>query len=411
MDLFTYLMAKNDHNTSVKKDLFSYLLGKNQSGTYQEFTGTSISANNTKKGKMKVNLLGNTSQTGTPTPDTPIDVNVVSGDNTIKVCGKNLLRYPYDGTSETIANVSFTLNDDGSILVNGTGNATGYFHFSRTDNKQTLKAGTYTISLQQTGIEMSVSTGSETLAYISRFDTSATFMISEDTDVYIYLAVRSGVSYNNLLVKPMLESGSSATSWEAYTSTSYPINLGTLELCKIGDYQDKFFKNIPNTTDYNSELEDNEWYLEKKIGKVVLDGSENWNVNQRTNAYQFDTTISGKNNGSNSNVEVYCNYFNATYFNNRDNTSNSIYTGNNDKQIRILTNIESTTENFKTWLSTHNTDVYYVLATPTYTPITGTLKDELEAVWRANSYKETTNISQVNNDLPFNLDAEIKVGN
>ena len=33
MELFTYLMAKNDHNTSVKKDLFSYLLGKNQSGT------------------------------------------------------------------------------------------------------------------------------------------------------------------------------------------------------------------------------------------------------------------------------------------------------------------------------------------------------------------------------------------
>lgn len=69
MELFTYLMAKNDHNTSVKKDLFSYLLGKNQSGTYQEFTGTSISANNTKKGKMKVNLLGNTSQnTNAPLP-------------------------------------------------------------------------------------------------------------------------------------------------------------------------------------------------------------------------------------------------------------------------------------------------------------------------------------------------------
>ena len=90
MELFTYLMAKNDHNTSVNKDLFSYLLGKGQSGTYQTFTGTSISANNTKKAKMKLDLLGNTSQTGTPTPDTPIPINVVSGDNTIKVEGKNL---------------------------------------------------------------------------------------------------------------------------------------------------------------------------------------------------------------------------------------------------------------------------------------------------------------------------------
>ena len=90
MELFTYLMAKNDHNTSVKKDLFSYLLGKNQSGTYTDYSGTSLSINNTKKGKMKVNLLGNTSQTGTPTPSLPIPINSVSGDNEVVVCGVNL---------------------------------------------------------------------------------------------------------------------------------------------------------------------------------------------------------------------------------------------------------------------------------------------------------------------------------
>ena len=67
MDLFTYLMNKNGNN--VPGDLFSSLLGKGQSGTYQTFTGTSISANNTKKGKMKLNLLGNTSQnTNAPLP-------------------------------------------------------------------------------------------------------------------------------------------------------------------------------------------------------------------------------------------------------------------------------------------------------------------------------------------------------
>jgi hypothetical protein len=66
----------------------------------------------------------------------------------------------------------------------------------------------------------------------------------------------------------------------------------------------------------------------------------------------------------------------------------------------------SSIANFKIWLESHNLTAYYILASPTYTPITGTLKDELEAVWRANSYKGTTNISQVNNDLPFELDVE-----
>ena len=108
MDLFTYLMNKNDNN--VPGDLFSSLLGNGQSGTYQTFTGTSISANNTKKGKMKINLLGNTSQTGTPTPSTPIPVNVVSGDNEVVVCGKNLLSLP-NISSYTTQGITCSVNN------------------------------------------------------------------------------------------------------------------------------------------------------------------------------------------------------------------------------------------------------------------------------------------------------------
>ena len=66
-------------------------------------------------------------------------------------------------------------------------------------------------------------------------------------------------------------------------------------------------------------------------------------------------------------------------------------------------NTANTANLFKTWLSTHNTTVYYVLATPTYTEITDTnLINQLEAL---KSKNETTNISQVANDLPFELSA------
>ena len=63
----------------------------------------------------------------------------------------------------------------------------------------------------------------------------------------------------------------------------------------------------------------------------------------------------------------------------------------------------TTTSDFKTWLGTHNTSVYYILATPTYTKITGTLAQELEDIYNAYSKEGQTNVSQVNNDLPFVL--------
>ena len=87
MDLFTYLMAKKGHNTH--RDLFSYLLGKNagESGTYTTFSGTSLNILNTLKGKIKNIELkpSEITQDGIPSPDIPIPVNTVTGNNTITI--------------------------------------------------------------------------------------------------------------------------------------------------------------------------------------------------------------------------------------------------------------------------------------------------------------------------------------
>lgn len=421
MELFTYLMAKNDHNTSVKKDLFSYLLGKNQSGTYTDYSGTSLSINNTKKGKMKVNLLGNTSQYTTT--------------------GKNLLHQDQYMTTRTTNNVTFTKNNDGTFNVNGTASVsftwnildvgditlesgkTYYLYSSQPYNSNTFNLS---IPYKQDGTQ-------KYLTANNSVTTSGTI-----TDVKLALYIPSGTNVSVTNVKLMLVEGSTAGDYEPYTngaspnpsypqqvnvvsgdntittsnsdntqSQTYSINLGEYELCKIGTYQDRFFKNIPNTTDYNSDLEDNEWYLEKKIGKVVLDGSESYAVEQSGGYYRFNITFNDLYYYDGRGTYAISNYYHAQ----TGNDYGAIIT----YQSRIMlypSDTSITTETlFKNWLSTHNTIVYYVLATPTYTPITGTLKDELEAVWRANSYKGTTNINQINNDLPFNLDVEIKVGN
>ena len=147
-----------------------------------------------------------------------------------------------------------------------------------------------------------------------------------------------------------------------------------IELCKIGTYQDYIYK------------ENGSWYLHKEIGKVVLDGSEDWLI--RTDVVQTGYTCFR--NGSyvinsrytDSNItNVYCNYFVVL----------AQYTG--QPMIRIInvteygetimfpSSIASTEANFKAWLSSHNTILYYVLPTPTDTEITDTnLIEQLESL-------------------------------
>ena len=157
------------------------------------------------------------------------------------------------------------------------------------------------------------------------------------------------------------------------------------------------------------------WYYKQGIGKVVLDGSEtiydDWQNPNQTNTRQYYLKSSFLNNNyvpsTSSNITAMTNYFKCithtiwNYDDERfalnDSTTYSV-------QFKISNTTAPTLADFKTWLSTHNTIIYYELATPTYTKITGELAQELEQVYKGMlSYDGTTNISQVNNDLPFVL--------
>ena len=101
---------------------------------------------------------------------------------------------------------------------------------------------------------------------------------------------------------------------------------------------------------------------------------------------------------------MFCNYFKVNLT--TDNTYP--YLTNNGTQCTINFSAKGTTTlaQFKAWLSTHNTIVYYPLATPTYTLLNDTLQEQLENIYNwVLSYKDQTNISQVNNDLPFVISA------
>jgi hypothetical protein len=180
-------------------------------------------------------------------------------------------------------------------------------------------------------------------------------------------------------------------------SQNYTIDLGDIELCKIGDYQDKIYK------------QDGKWYLHKEIGKVVLDGSESWQTldakNTGSTFYSATSIIDNLKNGST--LSLYSNNFTniSNLWANNDVVGSQMFNMSLSLRFRILkTSLnEVSIDGWKTWLQAHNTLVYYILATPTTTEITDTtLLSQLEIAKK--SYDTQTNISQDNDDLPFILD-------
>lgn len=154
------------------------------------------------------------------------------------------------------------------------------------------------------------------------------------------------------------------------------------------------------------------WYKYKKIGKVVFDGSEFWGYSSYTHVF-YTTSITDY---ATSNNIPYSIYYKGV---NNVNGAGDMVSENNNvigfinisggttprfyiKDTRYTN--ASDTPNLKSWLSTHNTEVYYALATPTYEAITNEeLINQLELLYNAKSHDGTTTISIRSEDLPMIL--------
>lgn len=151
------------------------------------------------------------------------------------------------------------------------------------------------------------------------------------------------------------------------TTNNYTIDLGDNEICGIGDYKDIL------TINKNGEVS-----LTKKIGKIVLDGSESaWQMTSSSAPFELSITDMYRNNNL---ATIMSNYYIGVSYNSNWNTYNYLITCNstaNFTPVLKIKNIDMTTlEDFKNWLSTHNTDVYYVLDEPTTIDL-GTIDIEL----------------------------------
>ncbi len=144
------------------------------------------------------------------------------------------------------------------------------------------------------------------------------------------------------------------------------------------------------------------WYIEKQIGKVVLNGSESWSVFYTGASnwwYQANNVITANNTESVRSQNKCNRYVYAVV--GTSTTNQGIWYG--DTYIRIRYGTEDTVANFKSWLSSNNVIVYYVLKTPTYTTITDTeLINQLESIRLLEGFNNIS-ISSANLSSPINF--------
>ena len=359
--------------------------------------GTSLTLDDTRVGKIKSTLKGNTSQDGTPTPSSPIPVNVVSGDNEINICGKNL----FDGELEN------------GTYDTGTGQPQSINTSYRNKNIIRVKENaTYTFSINGTSQKYCLYFYDKNKSFISSNIslTAGTFTTPANTEYVNFRCFGSDYVSNFSTLKVQLEKGSTATTYEVYQGANYSVNLGTLELCKIGDYEDKPFKAVNGDETYDSltdaqkeGLTIGNWYVYKVIDKHIFDGTETWTQNSYgTNSWNLTNVIST--NYVENKLQILSNLFLGIPASGRNNAGNNvIYTATNTSAV-----IRNTTYTTLAEVRTATTGgvIYYVLATPTINPITDEdLIAQLEAIKNAISYNGQTNISQTNDNKPFRISA------
>lgn len=185
-----------------------------------------------------------------------------------------------------------------------------------------------------------------TVAYrgVQKDNTSATITIN--TTGYNYLIINA-TDLGSILA----EDGSVATEYEPYKKQTVAINLKGNKLCAISDtIKDKLL------IDRSGNVA-----LQKNVGKNIFDGTTKWKKSSYTGNTIFYLANTQK--AKFSDVGI-CNYFPVKRVWNTDILGLELYDLNNIR-VGLTRNSEIQTEDaFNGWLTTHNLEVYYALATP-----------------------------------------------
>ena len=350
--------------------------------------------------------------------------------------GKNL--YLPIGTTDRGITTTYD-TDTGELTLSGT--ATDSWSNCTTNSNVDLPAGTYTFSASSLVgtsaiLRASLSGGGSVDFNLGTQNTSVTKTVSSSiTGIRFWLGTNSGQTYNWSGIL-QFEAGATSTEIEPYVggvkspnpnypqninsvtgeqtitisdengqSQVYEVNLGDIELCKIGTYQDYIYKSSGN------------WYLHKEINKINLaDYSQvDWYTSGAGSVVKATWAMMGISNvvpavDNNTAGNLICNFF-------TNGAINPLWSGSTSTGCGLgvdgfyFANENWSAAEFKTFISNNTVYCYYCLATPTDTQITDeTLISQLETIEnQAHSYAGFTRITSGasdENNLPNIIEAE-----
>lgn len=302
-----------------------------------------------------------------PSSDYPQEITTLTFDK-ITRRGKNLLDNV--AISRTVNGLTFTVNEDKTITVNGTATKYTNVTLSGPNNKLLIPITGNYISGGTNNVRFQIM-NAETGSYISLASSnsygSTSINKTQFNRGYFEIIVIEGTTVNNEVVKPMMTMEPiTSEEYEPYQGQTYDIDLQGNEMVELpnGVKDELVVDKYGNVS------------LIKNIGKVILDGSENnwdWNMITEDEKYRFSTGV------IQSLVEpstpCLSNYFmsgsadDGDYF--VENTIEIAPSGG----ITICTYaVSNSIEEFRAWLQEHNVIVYYQLANPQLIPL-GTLSE------------------------------------
>lgn len=137
-------------------------------------------------------------------------------------CGKNIINHI--GNSMTLLGLTFTVNADRSITINGT--ATDDVFYTLSDTGWTLKPGIYTMHGTPTDGAIEKYYMYLYPWYHSDVGAGKVFEINEEAEATMRIYVKKGTVCNNLIFRPMIELGSTATRYEPYQGETFSASFG-----------------------------------------------------------------------------------------------------------------------------------------------------------------------------------------
>lgn len=171
--------------------------------------------------------------------------------------GRNLIPYPYEESTKTENGITFTVNSDGSITANGTTTVNpSIFNVA----KISLNAGTYALrsfaNVANAGIcQFYIDIPSEPN---DRTGNGVTFTLQDDiVNKNVNIIVNPSQTVNNLIFKPMLQFGTTATAYEPYISDT----LSAATPIELTEYDVAY----PETGE-----------TKRQSNTIVFDGTEDW---------------------------------------------------------------------------------------------------------------------------------------